>query len=78
MNKVRIKLHSAGVRALLKGAEMQKFLDEQAKAAAARCGSGYESRVGVAKKRAVADIYPATADARRNNYKNNTLEKALK
>ena len=42
MNKVRIKLHSAGVRALLKGAEMQKFLDEQAKAAAARCGSGYE------------------------------------
>ncbi len=78
MNKVRIKLHSAGVRALLKGAEMQKFLDEQAKAAAARCGSGYESRVGVAKKRAVADIYPATADARRDNYKNNTLEKALK
>ena len=57
---------------------MQKFLDEQAKAAAARCGSGYESRVGVAKKRAVADIYPATADARRDNYKNNTLEKALK
>ena len=59
MNKVRIKLHSAGVRALLKGAEMQKILDEQAKAAAARCGDGYESRVGVAKKRAVADIYPA-------------------
>ena len=78
MNKVRIKLHSAGVRALLKGAEMQKILDEQAKAAAARCGSGYESRVGVAKKRAVADIYPATADARRDNYKNNTLEKSLK
>ena len=40
MNKVRIKLHSAGVRALLKGAEMQKILDEQAKAAAARCGDG--------------------------------------
>lgn len=78
MNKVRIKLHSAGVRALLKCAEMQKILDEQAKAAAARCGDGYESRVGVAKKRAVADIYPATADARRDSYKNNTLEKALK
>lgn len=78
MNKVRIKLHSAGVRALLKGAEMQKILDEQAKAAAARCGDGYESRVGVAKKRAVADIYPATADARRDNYRNNTLEKSLK
>ena len=78
MNKVRIKLHSAGVRALLKGAEMQKILDEQAKAAAARCGDGYESRVCVAKKRAVADIYPATADARRDNSRHNTLEKSLK
>lgn len=78
MNKVRIKLHSAGVRALLKGTEMQKILDEQAKAAAARCGDGYESRVGVAKKRAVADIYPATADARRDNSRHNTLEKSLK
>ena len=78
MNKVRIKLHSAGVRALLKGAEMQNILKEQAAAVAARCGDGYESRVGVAKKRAVADIYPVTADARRDNYKNNTLEKSLK
>lgn len=78
MNKVRIKLHSAGVRALLKSAEMQSILNEQAAAAAARCGDGYESRVGVAKKRAVADIYPATPEARRDNYKNNTLEKALK
>lgn len=78
MSKVRIKLNSAGVQALLKSAEMQEILKEQAAAAAARCGSGYESRVGVAKKRAVADIYPATPDARRDNYKNNTLEKALK
>lgn len=78
MSKVRIKLHSAGVRALLRSAEMQDILKEQAAAAAARCGSGYESRVGVAKKRAVADIYPATPDACRDNYKNNTLEKALK
>lgn len=78
MNKVRIKLHSAGVRALLKGAEMQGILKEQAAAVAARCGSGYESRVGVAKKRAVADIYPATADARRDNSRHNTLEKSLK
>ena len=78
MNKVRIKLHSAGVRALLKGAEMQDILKEQAAAVAARCGDGYESRVGVAKKRAVADLYPATSDARRDNSRHNTLEKSLK
>ena len=78
MNKVRIKLHSAGVRALLKGAEMQDILKEQAAAVAARCGDGYEYRADLAQKRAVVEIYPATADARRDNYKNNTLEKALK
>ena len=78
MNKVRIKLHSAGVRALLKGAEMQKILDEQAKAAAARCGDGYEYRADVAQKRAVVDIYPATPDARRDNSRHNTWEKSLK
>lgn len=78
MNKVRIKLHSAGARALLKGAEMQKILDEQAKAAVARCGDGYEYRADVAQKRAVVDIYPATPDARRDNSRHNTLEKSLK
>lgn len=38
MNKVRIKLHSTGVRALLKGAEMQDILKEQA--AAVECAVG--------------------------------------
>lgn len=78
MNKVRIKLHSTGVRALLKGAEMQNILKEQAAAVAARCGDGYEYRTDVAQKRAVADIYPATPDARRDNSRHNTLEKSLK
>lgn len=78
MNKVRIKLHSAGVRALLKGAEMQDILKEQA----AGCSGAMRRRLRIprrlSQKRAVVDIYPATADARRDNYKNNTLEKALK
>ena len=78
MNKVRIKLHSAGVRALLKGAEMQDILKEQAAAVAARCGDGYEYRADLAQKRAVVDIYPATPDARRDNSMPNTLEKSLK
>lgn len=78
MSKVRIKLHSAGVRALLKGAEMQDILKEQAAAVAARCGDGYEYRADLAQKRAVVDIYPATPDARRDNSRHNTLEKSLK
>ena len=36
------------------------------------------SRTDVAQKRAVADIYPATPDARRDNSRHNTLEKSLK
>ena len=78
MLNVRIKLRRAGVKALLKSAEMQEILKEQADAVVARCGDGYKSRSDLAQKRAVVDISPAPPDARRDNHKNNTLEKALK
>lgn len=74
---VRFKLDRAGVRALLKSGAMQDVLAEQADAVAGRCGGGYETRSGMASTRALATVYPATAEARRDNHKNNTLEKAL-
>ena len=60
--RVRIKLNRA----------------EQAQAIAGRCGDGYETRVGTAETRAIATVYPADAAARRDNHKNNTLERALR
>ena len=67
--RVRIKLNRAAVR---------EILAEQAQAIAGRCGDGYETRVGTAETRAIATVYPADAAARRDNHKNNTLERALR
>lgn len=75
---VRIKLNRAAVRALMKSPEMREILAEQAQAIAGRCGDGYETRVGTAETRAIATVYPADAAARRDNYKNNTLERTLR
>lgn len=74
---VKFKLNLAGVRKLLKGSEMQSLLAARAGEIAQRCGSGYESRTGMAETRALATVYPSTAEARRDAHKNNTLEKAL-
>lgn len=74
---VKIKLNRAGVRKLLKSGEMQALLADRAGEIAARCGAGYETRSGMASTRALATVYPATAEARRDAHKNNTLEKAL-
>ena len=74
--RVRIKLNRAAVRALMKSPEMREILAEQAQAIAGRCG--YETRVGTAETRAIATVYPADAAARRDNHKNNTLERALR
>jgi len=78
MGKVEIKLNRAGVRELLRSAEMRQICVEQAQAIAARAGNDYatDSRTGV--NRVNASVYPATAEASRDNMKNNTLLKAVK
>ena len=74
---VKIKLNSAGVRRLLKSKEMQAICTEHAEEIAARCGEGYAVDSVQMETRAIATVYPQTAEARRDNYKNNTIEKAL-
>lgn len=77
MNKVRIKLNDRGIQELLKSQEMQSILREQGQAVAAQAGEGYASNVVVYTKRAVAQIYPTSAESAFDNYENNTLLKAL-
>ena len=74
----KIKLNSAGVRRLLKSAEMQAICTEHAEEIAARCGAGYAVDSVQKETRAIATVYPETAAARRDNYRNNTIEKALR
>ena len=79
MTKVaKIKLNRAGVRRLLKSKEMQAICTEHAEEIAARCGEGYAVDSMQKETRAIATVYPQTAEARRDNYRNNTIEKALR
>jgi hypothetical protein len=77
MSNFTFELNRDGVRELLIGAEMQTVLQEKADAIAARAGEGYEAEVYLAQTRAVATVYPDTAEARRDNAENNTLLGAL-
>ena len=77
MNNFKFKLNSKGVQELLKSPEMQSILAEYANDVAERAGVGYEARYHVGKKRAYANVYAETAEAKRDNLDNNTLLKSL-
>lgn len=78
MSNVKFVLNSAGVRELLKSAEMQSILAGYANEVADRAGEGYEARYHVGKKRAYANVGAITPEAKRDNMDNNTLLKSLK
>lgn len=76
-DKVRIELNSAGIREMLRSAEMQELLGEKAAEIAARCGAGYESDTHFTGGRAVASAYTEDPDALKDNLENNTLLRNL-
>lgn len=78
MSKMQFKLNSSGVSSLLKSAEMQKVLEKKATDVKNRCGDGYEQDVFVGKNRANAMVRAETTKAKKDNYNNNTLLKAVR
>ena len=77
MSKVIFKLNKSGVQELLQGEDMQSVLKQAGDAVAARAGTDYACDIHVFTKRAVAHVYPNSAEAAQDNYDNNTLLKAL-
>ena len=77
MDKVKIKLNSSGIRQLLKSEEMGQMLKQQAEQVRARCGSGYSTDLYQASSRVIAGIFAETAEAAKQNSRENTLLKAL-
>lgn len=82
MAKFRFELNRSGVRELLRSEEMQSVLSEfadlvQTNAQNQSGQSGYDKSIFVGKNRANASVHAETATAKRDNYKNNTLLKAL-
>ena len=69
-------LNRAGVRELLRGPGAQGVVKTYAAAVQGRAGTGYEVDTYVGTNRANASVYPATYEARKDNYENNTLLKA--
>lgn len=77
MSDFKVKLISAGVRQLLQSPEVEGYVREACEAVEDRAGSGYGHNVVKGKKRNVGRVYAFTDEAIRDNYKNNTLLKAL-
>lgn len=77
MGKFRFEPNDAGIQEMLKSDGMQSVLKEYASDAVQSAGPGYASDVHVFQKRAVAHVFPETAEARNDNYENNTLLKVV-
>lgn len=77
MDKVKIELNSSGIRQFLKSEEMGQMLKQQAEQVRARCGSGYSTDLYQASSRVIAGVFAETAEAAKQNSRENTLLKAL-
>ena len=78
MSNFKFKLNRVGVSQLMKSAEMKSVLISYASNIRNRCGNGYEQDIYVGSNRANAMVSAATAKAKRDNSKNNTLLKAVR
>lgn len=77
MDNVRFELNLAGLNELMKSEEMQSVLESAASQAANNAGRDYDSRVHVANFVAIANVFPTTKKAAKDNLENNTLLRAV-
>lgn len=75
--KVKFELNLAGLNELMKSSEMQGALEAAGSAVANNAGGDYGVRVHQASYVAIANVYPDSKQAAAENYKENTLLKAL-
>lgn len=76
-NNVKFKLNLPGLNELMKSSEMQRALLEAGDAVASAAGSDYAAEVHVANWIAISNVYPDSKRAAHENFKDNTLLKAL-
>lgn len=77
MAKVRVEINYEGIGQLLRGEEIRNMVAEIAGRAANEAGPGYAHREHDSGQRYVANIYPETEEAWKDNLQNNTLLKVL-
>lgn len=71
------ELNLPGLNELMKSAEMQAVLTQAGNAVVSAAGGDYGVRTHVASFVAIANVYPNSAKAAKDNFENNTLVKAL-
>ena len=84
MAKIRFKINRAGIRELFTSPEVNNWLqdvgDSVAEIATGMAhidGAEYAARAHNANRTAIVNVYPENKEAGLDNYRNNTLEKAL-
>ena len=77
MSNVKIELNLPGLNELMKGNEIQSALRDAGNAVAQAAGGDYACDVDVINWIAIANVYPNSQSAARDNFKNNTLLKAV-
>lgn len=77
MSSVDFKLNLPGLNELMKSPEMKAHLQKAGDAVASAAGGEYGVRVHDANWVSIANVYPETQKAAKDNYENNTLLKAL-
>ena len=73
----KFTLDRAGVRKLMKSAEMLNCVKSYADDAVNSLGEGYEADAHTGKTRVNASVYAVSAAAKRDNLANNTILKAV-
>ena len=74
---VKFKLNLPGLNELMKSAEMQSALLEAGQAVANSAGGDYAAEVHTANWIAISNVYPDSKQAANENFRYNTLLKAL-
>lgn len=77
MANYKFELNRKGVQELLQSKEMTDCLQKHANNVLNRCPHGYGTTAGETSQRAKVTVGTRTAEAARDNNKNNTLLKAL-
>ena len=77
MADFKFELNLSGLNELMKSPEMQSALSEAGVAVANAAGAEYAQRVHVANFVAIANVYPDSKEAAKENYETNSLLKAI-
>lgn len=74
---LKFELNLAGLNELMKSDEMKSALLEAGQAVAGAAGAEYAAEVHTASFVAISNVYPNSKEAAHENYKENTLLKAV-